>query len=264
MLLVCILHAGCFEPVTSLSVFRKKHLQNDFSVAGFTAASFPEETPSLVDAELDYLPLVQRYSGQYHFDWVLIMSVIRQESGFKSDAVSNKGAYGLMQIMPTTESTLKWQLGVKETRTPDNNVRAGIFHLRSLYHIFRETDRDNRIRLALAAYNGGISRVLDARQIAAYLGHNPSRWDSVRDALPLLSRRYHTLHQGLWQQDRPPNGYFEGWKETVRYVDRIMRYYENSVGTMAYTNAIVPETKEQERTKRGFLAAVRQGGQVSD
>ncbi|MBI4428464.1 MAG: transglycosylase SLT domain-containing protein [Ignavibacteriales bacterium] len=263
-LLACIFHVGCFEPVTSFSFLRKKQFQTEVQVAAFGFEAMAAENHDIDEAGILYVPLIQKYSEQYQFDWVLIMSMIRQESAFRPNAVSNKGAYGLMQIMPSTQSMLRYQLGMNETKSPDNNIRAGIFHLRSLYHVFRDSERDDRIRLALAAYNAGIARVLDARQLAAYLGNDPSRWSSVRDAMPLLSKQYYTLHLGFWQQDRPPNGYFAGWKETVYYVERIMRNYDNSVGTMAYTTTRVFENPIRMIEKKALIASTRQGGQVSD
>jgi membrane-bound lytic murein transglycosylase F len=160
-------------------------------------------------------------------DWRLVLAVIRQESRFRHDAVSYKGAYGLMQIMPVTQAELTDKIGVEEATTPRNNIRAGVFHLRSLYRYFDEAVGDDRVQLTLAAYNAGLGRIRDAQAIAKYLGHDPSSWRDVKDALPLLSKRYYTLHRQIWPEGKPRSGYFRNHRQTTIYVENIMQFYSD-------------------------------------
>lgn len=81
----------------------------------------------------------------YDMDSALIKAVIRQESAFKIDAKSRKGAMGLMQLMPATAR----QYRVSDILDPKQNIYAGTKHLRYLI------GRYNDIPLALAAYNAG-------------------------------------------------------------------------------------------------------------
>ncbi len=81
----------------------------------------------------------------YDMDSELIRAVIRQESAFKIDAKSKKGAMGLMQLMPSTAKQYK----VNDILDPKQNIYAGTAHLRYLLV------RYQNVPLALAAYNAG-------------------------------------------------------------------------------------------------------------
>ncbi len=153
---------------------------------------------------------------------------MRQESRFKPTAVSQKGAYGLMQIMPVTETEIIGKLGLEEGKSPYNNIKVGTYYLRSLYRLFGQAPEEDRIRLTLAAYNAGIGRILDARAIVEYLGDNPNSWRAVRYALPLLSKRYYTLHRHIWEEGRPGSGYFgnDAVASVLDYVENVMQYYD--------------------------------------
>jgi membrane-bound lytic murein transglycosylase F len=173
-----------------------------------------------------YGSMIKRYADQYQMDWRLVLAMIRQESRFRPDALSHKGAFGLMQIMPVTQAELTDKLQVQELSSPYNNVRAGVFHLRALYRYFGEATGDDRVRISLAAYNAGLGRIRDAQAVAVHLGWNPNSWDEIKTILPLLSRRYGDLHRQVWSGGTPTSGYFKNQKQTITYVENIMQYYD--------------------------------------
>ncbi|MBV5290993.1 MAG: lytic transglycosylase domain-containing protein [Curvibacter lanceolatus] len=109
--------------------------------------------------------LQMREAAQLHrVDFELLQALIATESGFDANAVSPRGAVGLMQVMPPTAE----QYGVlgdarqpieKRLTDPRVNLQAGTRYLRHLLDLF-----DNRLELALAAYNAGVSAVQRAGQ----------------------------------------------------------------------------------------------------
>jgi membrane-bound lytic murein transglycosylase F len=171
-------------------------------------------------------PTIKLYAGWYGFDWRFVLAVMKQESRFRHRAESRKGARGLMQIMPVTGLEVARKLDLRDLSHPDNNIRGGIFYLRKLYDMFEGAGEADRLKLTLAAYNAGVSRVYDAQDLAAYFQQQPDQWTSVKDALPLLSKRYYTLHRNVWGQEKPRGGWFGNAKETLNYVDAVMDYYD--------------------------------------
>jgi len=190
-----------------------------------------QESSDLLDAATErciqkYGPTIKRYSERYGFDWRLVLAIMKQESRFSKIAESHKGAEGLMQLMPVTGEEMARRLDLDDLSHPEHNIQAGIFYLRNLYDLFEGAGDADRIKLTLAAYNAGLYRVYDAQDLASYLQSRPTEWQSVRDALPLLSKRFYTLHRSVWGQDKPKSGWFGNAGQTLKYVDSVMDYYD--------------------------------------
>jgi membrane-bound lytic murein transglycosylase F len=173
----------------------------------------------------DYGTFIRKYSKRYGFDWRLILAIIKKESGFQMQAESHKGAFGLMQIMPTTGKSLANELDLEEVISPRNNIAAGVYLLWKLTEIYDQADEDNRLKLALAAYNCGTGRIQDAQDIIRARGGNPYKWDDVSDALRLLSRDSSNVHKNIWDSGKPSNGYFENSDQPIGYVSTVLKYY---------------------------------------
>lgn len=94
--------------------------------------------------------LIRPYADQYGVRPELVKAVIRAESNFKSDAVSRKGAEGLMQLMPRTAKAMR----VTDSFDAEQNIAGGTQYLARLLEMFGGDER-----LALAAYNAGPGRV---------------------------------------------------------------------------------------------------------
>ncbi len=110
--------------------------------------------PTLPASQLNETILLN--SHKHSLSPALVHAVIRAESAYDSNAVSSKGAMGLMQLMPGTASLLK----VSNPFDPEENISGGVRYLRHLLDRF-----GGNLELALAAYNAGESRVLRDNQI---------------------------------------------------------------------------------------------------
>jgi len=107
----------------------------------------------------EYEQIIRSCSDKYGVNASLIKAVIHAESGYNPNAVSQKGASGLMQLMPGTARSLK----VANSFDPKDNVEGGVKYLRFLLDTFR-----GDVSLALAAYNAGLNKVAKFGGIPPY------------------------------------------------------------------------------------------------
>jgi len=105
-----------------------------------------------------YKDYILQYSKEYRLNPYLVMAIIKTESNFDKDAISPKGAMGLMQI---TESTAEWvaestgtaDFEIHDLYDPETNIKMGCWYINKLREEFGTTE------LILAAYNAGPGNV---------------------------------------------------------------------------------------------------------
>lgn len=141
-------------------------------------------------------------------DWRLLAAVGWQESHWRIDPQSRRGAQGIMQIMPATGR----RYGVYDLIDPERNIEAGARLLAELKRSFSNLD------FVLAAYNAGGSRVRSYIRYAELHGADATDWEEVAALLPQLGR------DSLYLADTLKLSHI-GYGETVQYVRRVKSIY---------------------------------------
>lgn len=156
---------------------------------------------------------IKEAAEEQELDWLLMAALAYQESHWNPKAVSPTGVRGFMML---TLNTAK-EMNIKNRLNPEQSIEGGTRYFRKLLdRIPASVTGQERIWLALAAYNVGYGHLEDARILAQQHGANPNRWADIKDYLPLLSKRQYykfTKH-----------GYARG-QEAVDYVQNIRNFY---------------------------------------
>ena len=146
---------------------------------------FPEE----------YRAVVKKYSHQYDLDPLFVSAVIYTESHYDPSVVSHKGAVGLMQLLPSTASSVskrkKADFQLDELKDPETNIKMGCMYLR---HLLDKYEGD--LSTALAAYNAG--------------SRNVNKW--------MKASKDENFEVTLQRQ---------GFDETKSYVENVQKIYRN-------------------------------------
>ncbi len=111
---------------------------------------------------------IKQYAAANGLDPYMVAALIRQESEFNPGAVSNKSAYGLMQLLPSTGKSMAKEEGIHHFETnqlldPSTNIRLGTLYLKQTLNKF-----GGHPEYAFAAYNAGDERVVDWQSAGNY------------------------------------------------------------------------------------------------
>ncbi len=166
-----------------------------------------------------YDELIKKYSAHIDWDWRLLASLIYQESRFNPKVRSHAGAYGIMQLMPSTRA----YFGVDSTSSVEKQIEAGVKFIKLLDKQIapKIPDKEERVKFILASYNIGWGHILDAVNIASKVGKNAQVWDQNVDSC-LLSKS----NPEIFQMADVKHGYAKG-KETYKFVKQIIARFEH-------------------------------------
>ena len=166
----------------------------------------------------------------------LLAAMAYQESHWDPDAVSPTGVQGLMMLTAKTAEIV----GVENRADPHESIMGGARYLVRVLEKFPERiPYDDRLMMAVAAYNVGFGHVEDARIITESLRGDKDSWESVREHLPLLADEawYPHLERGYAQGTVP-----------VHYVDNVQNYYwflDRLNGTEVFASLPEPDAETE-------------------
>ncbi|MCP5246263.1 MAG: membrane-bound lytic murein transglycosylase MltF [Burkholderiales bacterium] len=154
-------------------------------------------------------------------DWRLLAALAYQESHWNPQAKSPTGVRGIMML---TQETAR-RMGVKNLSDSRQNILAGARYLQMLKNKLPESVLEpDRTWMALAAYNQGYGRIIDARALAKRFNLNPDLWIDLKKTLPLLNKKHYssTVKYGHARGD-----------EAVILTNSVRAYYEILKNTAA-------------------------------
>ncbi len=148
---------------------------------------------------------------KHKLDWTMLAAQAYQESHWNAKAKSPTGVRGMMML---TLNTAK-QMGVKSRLDPVQSIEGGAKYMaRMIHRIPDSVEGEDRIWMALAAYNVGFGHLRDALSLAGELGKNPNHWVDVKQLLPLLAQKkyYKKLKYG-YARGQEPVDYVQGIRD---------------------------------------------------
>ncbi len=155
-----------------------------------------------------YKEYVLKYSEIYNVDPYLVFSMIKAESNFDANALSNRNARGLMQITDTTGKWIAEKLKVEDFTVsdlyePETNIKFGCWYINFLkYREFKDANEDeNKTALIIMSYNGGSNNVKDwiKRNGSYELTYEQIPFKETRNYLKKV-RDYNVMYKKLYRE----------------------------------------------------------------
>lgn len=167
-----------------------------------------------------YDNLFRNISEREGNDWRLMSAIAYHETRFTPALQSNRGAKGIMQIMPSVARQFK----VDPEKLCDLKTNIWLANrlvctLSEMMHLPASISEEDRLSLVLAAYNGGVGHVNDARRLARIHGEDPNSWSAVSRYLELKADPAYYEHEAV------RNGRFTGYRQTAAYVKNVRSRY---------------------------------------
>ena len=203
-----------------LNILRKRYFEEGPQIAEYYNPESSERGLGIISP---YDDLIKQVADSADIDWLMVASIMAQETKFNPNSKSWAGAVGLMQVMPRySEVENEEKLYDAET-----NVREGVRIIKEHLRHYSYMDSTDQWSFALAAYNAGPGHIADARRLAMDQNKNPNEWENISDALLKL------MHRKYYKDAR--YGFCRGI-ETVRYVKEIKNRYNTYQSILTMTD----------------------------
>lgn len=204
---------------TFLNILRRRYFEAGPQIASYYR---PESKMSNSGVISPYDELIKSVADSAGIDWLMVASMVAQETKFNPNSESWAGAVGLMQVIPRFSEVKDKSLLYNE----EINIREGVRIITEHLEHYSYMDSTNQWSFALAAYNAGQGHVADARRLVIDHNKNPNEWENAEDALlKLMQRNYYKNAR---------YGFCRGI-ETVRYVKQIRNRYQTYRSILAMT-----------------------------
>lgn len=151
---------------------------------------------------LRYVDIIDENATKYNVDPLLILAIIKAESGFDENAVSSKGAKGLMQLQDKTAEWCASKIGLtafklEQLYDPQVNIKLGTWYFGEYLMNYYDGD----VQLALTAYNAGVGNVdkwLDNKTLSDGVNLNKIPYDETHTYLDKINC-YHLRYKQLYK-----------------------------------------------------------------
>ena len=164
--------------------------------------------------------LLKKVSESEGVDWRLLSAIAYAESRFRADVVSKQGAVGLMQVMPSVAR--QFDVTSEELANPETNITVSAKLLKKIDHTINfgnNVSAYDRMAIVLAAYNGGVGRIGQARRLLQSEGGNPDSWEELSQTLRLMADADYIASKGGSVRK------FGGSGQTLAYVAQVIGRY---------------------------------------
>lgn len=141
-----------------------------------------------------YAKIFKKYGNKFDIDWILLMAQGYQESTLNPHARSNRGAVGIMQVLPSTAN--EWYININSIHQVDNNVHAGTKYMRFIIDYYFNDENiasSEKILFALAAYNCGPNRIRKYQKEASLQGLDPNKWFENVEKIAMEHNAFETV-----------------------------------------------------------------------
>lgn len=168
----------------------------------------------------EFDPIMRKVGSEQGYDWRLMSAIAYNETRFREDLVSKRGAVGIMQIRPVVAR--HFNIPEEQLSDTETNIRvAGMLlsELEGLLKLPASTPNDDRLSIILASYNAGIGHIHDACRLARSEGADPHSWANISHYLELMSQPEY------YNREEVRHGKFKGSGQTLGYVREVMRVY---------------------------------------